>query len=164
MAYLTYSNWLILVAAMRLLAVVLGYTYPLPVFGQNLETQLFDIANTTTTTTPVSNNGRKSSRLNKANNEETVTNNTSSGTISFTPLAGRTFAVWTTVTCLICLITASDPTNTGLLKVTLGTFVIALGYFVLELFVYKTVSVRTAIRPAIIACKYNCFSYLSIIF
>lgn len=170
---------------MRLLAVVLGYTYPSPVMGQNLETQLFDIANKTTTLSdtsggsPVSSSSSSNSSKGFSSSSSStgrtksvtrtpptspstlLTSSSSSSSlnnkqqrIEFTPLAGRTFSVWTAVTCLVCLVTASDPDNKSLLKVTLGTFIIALLYFILELFVYKTVTLRTAIRPAIIACKY----------
>jgi hypothetical protein len=144
--YATLPNWLILVACMRLLAVVLGYTYPASVLGgQNLETQLFNTANSPSPASPAapaSDKPRSSPRLTAQ----------ASSRREFTPLAGRTFSVWTAVTCLVCLSTAQEPTSPSLLRLCLGTFLIALVYFILELSVYKTVSFKTASRPAVIAC------------
>jgi hypothetical protein len=144
--YATLPNWLILVACMRLLAVILGYTYPASVLGgQNLETQLFNTANSpspASSASPASDKPRSSPRLTAQ----------ASSRREFTPLAGRTFSVWTAVTCLVCLSTAQEPTSPSLLRLCLGTFLIALVYFILELSVYKTVSFKTASRPAVIAC------------
>ncbi|KAI9032967.1 hypothetical protein DFJ74DRAFT_143233 [Hyaloraphidium curvatum] len=114
-AHATLSNWLTLVAAMRLFAVALGYAYPRRLLGENLETQLFD------------------------------------GGRGFSPLAGRTFAVWTAATCAVSLAAAAEPENRGLLRAAHATFLLALGYFGLEVGVYGTVSRGKAARPAAIA-------------
>ncbi len=154
--HVTLSNWLLLVAAMRGLAVVLGYTYPAPVLGQNLETQLFDVANPKAGP-DAPDSGRGAARGKKgaaAAAAAAAAPAAVPAAASFTPLAGRTFAVWTAVTCVVCVGTAADPSNASLLRVCGATFVAALGYFAGEFFVYRTVSLRTVIRPAIIACEY----------
>ncbi len=131
---------------MRLLAVVLGYTYPASVLGgQNLETQLFNTANTASGDS--ADKPRTSPRLTAASASPP------SSRREFTPLAGRTFSVWTAVTCLVCVFTAQEPTSPSLLRLCLGTFLVALVYFALELFVYGTVSLKTASRPAVIASE-----------
>lgn len=134
----TLSNWLYVVASLRLLSVVLGYTYPKAVFGQNLETQLFDIANPKA--------GDDKSKAAKAGKQ-------------FTPLTGRTFAVWTAVTCIVCVLTAQEPENTGLLKLCCSTFAVAMAYFALELTVYKTASLSKVLRPAVFASVSAVWTY-----
>ena len=123
---LSLSNWLLLVAALRLLAVVLGYTHPRRVLGETLESQLFVRAN---------------SKGAKGGGESR----------EFTALAARTFAVWTAVTCAVCVATAANPRDRTLLSLCLATFVVAGGFFAGELFVYRTVSPATAARPAFFA-------------
>jgi hypothetical protein len=129
--YATLGNWLLVVASLRLLSVVLGYTYPAAILGQNLETQLFDRANT--------------------RRDEAEKSKTAKPVANFTPLAARNFAAWTTVTCLVCVATYTDPGNKTLLVLTLSTFLVAMLYFVLEFGVYGTVSFRTVSRPAFFA-------------
>jgi len=124
--YATLSNWLYLVACLRLLSVYLGYSYPAPVMGQTLQSQLFASANS------------DKKKDGPARQE-------------FTPLAGRTFAVWTAVTCAVCIVTARNPGNVPLLQLCTGTFGFALGYFALEYSVYKTVTLQTVLRPAFFA-------------
>lgn len=55
---------------------------------------------------------------------------------------GRTFGVWTLVTCLLCVVTALNLDNEALYLVTFLSFVFALGYFLLECFVYHTMAVK----------------------
>jgi len=55
---------------------------------------------------------------------------------------GRTFGVWTLVTCLLCVMSAFNLHNEELYLVTYLSFVIALGYFSLECFVYRTMAVK----------------------
>ena len=69
-------------------------------------------------------------------------------------LGARLFAVWTTVTCILCLLTAFDLTNVGLFNATMLSFVIALTFFGLELVVYKTVSFKSIASPFVIASTY----------
>jgi hypothetical protein len=56
---------------------------------------------------------------------------------------GRTFGVWTLLTCLLCVMTALNLDNEALYLVTFLSFVFALGYFLLECFVYHTMAVKS---------------------
>lgn len=68
------------------------------------------------------------------------------------PLLGRTFAAWTLVTCMLCVLCglrmAEEPT---LYLATLSSFVVALVKFAGELLVFKTVDVKGAMSPVVIA-------------
>lgn len=56
---------------------------------------------------------------------------------------GRTFGVWTLLTCLLCVMTALNLDNEALYLVTFLSFVVALGYFLIECFVYHTMAVKS---------------------
>jgi hypothetical protein len=129
--YLTLTNWLYTVTSLRLLSVVLGYTYPASIAGNNLETQLFDKANA------------KSPENNK---KEGLIKNP-----QFTPLAARTFGIWTATTCVVCIVTTLDIKNRSMLLLCHATFLLAIGYFTAELFIYRTVSLTTVRRQFIVA-------------
>ncbi|GAX77307.1 hypothetical protein CEUSTIGMA_g4753.t1 [Chlamydomonas eustigma] len=64
---------------------------------------------------------------------------------------GRLFGTWTLVTCLLCVICAFNINNEAIYGATLGSFVIAFLYMVLELAVYKTIDMRGAISPMLVA-------------
>ena len=66
-------------------------------------------------------------------------------------LQARTFATWTLTSCLLCLVCARNPCVPAMDGATLGSFVIALIHFCLELFVYKTVGWKPAIQPMVVA-------------
>lgn len=68
-----------------------------------------------------------------------------------TPLQSRTFAIWTTTSCMLCLLCARNIGNRQLYAATFGSFVIALGYFVLEHVVYETVPLKRAMQPLVVA-------------
>ena len=69
-----------------------------------------------------------------------------------TPLMGRTFGIWTLVTCTLCVLCAQEPDpNASIFLATFLSFVYAGGYFVLELVVYKTVTVKSVLSPAVVA-------------
>lgn len=72
---------------------------------------------------------------------------------SYTELTGRTFAVWTTVTCVLTVMAALNLDNRALLWTTVASFVAANTFFALELFVYGTVSVRTIALPFFFASE-----------
>ncbi|EFJ47056.1 hypothetical protein VOLCADRAFT_105276 [Volvox carteri f. nagariensis] len=105
------KRWLVVVASLRMLAVVIGIFAP-----NKLKSQVFD---------------RK---------PELVSN-----------LLGRLFAAWTLMTCALCLACAMDPSNKTVYGTTLFSFVVALLFFLSELLVYKTVTIRGALSPMIIA-------------
>ncbi|EIE24062.1 hypothetical protein COCSUDRAFT_14819, partial [Coccomyxa subellipsoidea C-169] len=66
-------------------------------------------------------------------------------------LYGRTFATWTTVTCALCLICAKNPRVPAIYGATLFSFLAALVHFTMELLVFKTLSLKSAANPLIIA-------------
>lgn len=68
-----------------------------------------------------------------------------------TPLFGRLFAAWTSVTCALCLICAWNPTNRGVYTATWVSFLVALLFFLSELMVFRTVSLKAALSPMIVA-------------
>ena len=100
--------------------------------------------------------------------------------VAVTELCGRVFGIWTLLTCALCCICARNPcvpsiygrlqhTNIGCLTLwtatggtvcttflwpagaTLFSFVAALCFFLLELFVYQTVGWKSALQPLIVA-------------
>ena len=68
-----------------------------------------------------------------------------------TYLQTRTFATWTTTSCMLCLLCARNISNRGIYAATLGSFAIALAHFMLEFFIYESVTIRTVLQPLIIA-------------
>eukprot|EP00890_Picochlorum_soloecismus_P005602 jgi/Picsp_1/6042/NSC_03396-R1_a8hs11_chlre-like protein len=68
-----------------------------------------------------------------------------------TELQARTFATWTLTSCLLCLLCARNTSVAPIYAATLGSFVIALIHFILELFIYETLTISTAIQPLVIA-------------
>eukprot|EP00878_Enallax_costatus_P003825 GHUV01004041.1.p1 GENE.GHUV01004041.1~~GHUV01004041.1.p1 ORF type:complete len:159 (+),score=27.27 GHUV01004041.1:183-659(+) len=66
-------------------------------------------------------------------------------------LYGRLFATWTLLTCGLCLICARNPTNSAIYGATLLSFVVALLHFLTELFLFKTMSIKGAAAPMVIA-------------
>lgn len=68
-----------------------------------------------------------------------------------TDLTGRTFAAWTLTTCLLCLVCARNPCVPSIYGATLLSFIVAIVHFVLELFVFQTISLFNALQPLAIA-------------
>lgn len=68
-----------------------------------------------------------------------------------TELYGRTFAIWTTLSCVLCLVCARNPTARPIYGATLASFVIAIFHFVTETAIYGTMSWKTAAVPLTIA-------------
>lgn len=66
-------------------------------------------------------------------------------------LYGRTFAVWTAVTCTLCLTCARDPRARGVYAATLASFALALAFFAGEALVFRTMSLASAAQPAVVA-------------
>ncbi|KIY96957.1 Ergosterol biosynthetic protein 28 [Monoraphidium neglectum] len=66
-------------------------------------------------------------------------------------LYGRLFATWTLLTCGLCLICARNPTNPAIYGATLLSFVVALAHFLTELLVFKTMSLKGAASPMVVA-------------
>lgn len=72
-----------------------------------------------------------------------------------TDVTGRTFAIWTLLSCVVTFMAAFNLESKPLYNVVLASFIIAFTYFFLEVFVYGTVSLRSAASPAIVSSK--CF-------
>lgn len=66
-------------------------------------------------------------------------------------LFGRTFAMWTATSCMLCLCCAKNPCNQTVYGATLFSFVLALVFFLSELFVFKTLSWQKVLQPLTVA-------------
>jgi Erg28 like protein len=63
----------------------------------------------------------------------------------------RVFAVWTTMTCVLCVLSAFALRSVPILVATIFSFAAALGFFALELAVFRTMSLRTFASPCVVA-------------
>ena len=68
-----------------------------------------------------------------------------------TGVAARSFAVWTLLTCSCCIFAAFNLNNRPIYLLTLWSFIVALLYFILEFYLYKTVNFQGALSPFLIA-------------
>jgi hypothetical protein len=69
-----------------------------------------------------------------------VAQNDPKGTDQLTPLAGRLFGTWTTITCLVRLYAAYNLRYGPMYDVAMWTYVVAFGHFASELFIYKSMT------------------------
>lgn len=65
-----------------------------------------------------------------------------------TPLHGRTFAIWTSLTCILCLLTVGDMSNRGVFLATFASFAVAAIHFATEWLIYRTMDFAGFIKPA----------------
>ena len=72
----------------------------------------------------------------------------------WTDLNARTFAVWTAVTCILTISSACNLHDRTLLLTTFATFVLAFFFFVSELVLYNTVTIRTVAAPLFFSSKH----------
>ncbi|XP_002971261.2 ergosterol biosynthetic protein 28 [Selaginella moellendorffii] len=70
---------------------------------------------------------------------------------SMTEIHGRTFGVWTLLTCTLCFACAFNLENRELYWVTFASFVYALGHFVTEFLIYKTMALSNLATVSIFA-------------
>jgi hypothetical protein len=70
-----------------------------------------------------------------------------------TPLTARTFGIWTLLSAVVTLMCALNIESGPLYRTTMASFAVALLYFLLEVGVYHTVDVRSAMPPFVIASK-----------
>ena len=69
-------------------------------------------------------------------------------------LMGRTFGIWTSLSCTLCVLTARSPDpRSPIFLATFMSFLFAALYFAQEFFVFKTVTRRTVLSPAVVACS-----------
>ena len=59
-----------------------------------------------------------------------------------TPLAARTFSIWTSITCTLCVVCASHLQERGIVLATAASFYAAAFYFTAELLIFRTVTLR----------------------
>ena len=59
--------------------------------------------------------------------------------------------MWTAVTCCLCLTCARDPRVAPIYAATLASFLLALAFFAGEALVFKTMSLKSAAQPGIVA-------------
>ncbi|EPS64754.1 hypothetical protein M569_10028, partial [Genlisea aurea] len=60
---------------------------------------------------------------------------------TMTDVHGRTFGVWTLLTCTLCCLCAFDLNNKPLYFATFLSFVYALGHFLTEFLIYRTMAI-----------------------
>ncbi|KMZ67850.1 Ergosterol biosynthetic protein 28 [Zostera marina] len=68
-----------------------------------------------------------------------------------TEIHGRTFGVWTLLTCTLCYLCAFNLDNKPLYIATFLSFIYALGHFLTEYFIYQTMVAANLTTVAIIA-------------
>lgn len=59
--------------------------------------------------------------------------------------------MWTTLSCILCLACARNPTSQAVYGVTLASFLLAIAHFLSEALIYDTMSLSKAAVPLTIA-------------
>ena len=59
--------------------------------------------------------------------------------------------MWTAVTCCLCLTCARDPRVAPVYAATLASFLLALAFFAGEALLFRTMSLKSAAQPGVIA-------------
>ncbi|XP_031373861.1 ergosterol biosynthetic protein 28 isoform X1 [Punica granatum] len=68
-----------------------------------------------------------------------------------TDVHGRTFGVWTLLTCTLCFLCAFNLDNKPLYLVTFLSFIYAFGHFLTEFLIYKTMAITNMTTVGIFA-------------
>jgi hypothetical protein len=140
------SGWLLFVAALRLLAVVLGY-----LDKRFFQEQVFRAARHESQKQRM---GVKISsiilRINRL---------TPAGLLLFllrlsvSALGARLFSAWCSITCALCVLLSQNLSNHALFIVTFFSFAVALVFFSMEWLVYRTVDLKGVWMQAFIASQ-----------
>ncbi|KAG7237240.1 hypothetical protein INR49_032573 [Caranx melampygus] len=75
-------------------------------------------------------------------------------------LQARTFGIWTLLSSIIRCTCAIDIQNRTLYHLTLWTFVMALGYFLSEAFIYKTAPLTTGVMAPLTVASFSIIGML----
>lgn len=68
-----------------------------------------------------------------------------------TPLAGRLFGCWTTLATLLRVCCAWDPSNVTVYRLTIGTFILAMGLYSHAFLIARSISLRNVMMPMVFA-------------
>ncbi|XP_056862157.1 ergosterol biosynthetic protein 28 isoform X1 [Raphanus sativus] len=74
---------------------------------------------------------------------------------------GRTFGVWTLLTCTLCFLCAFNPENKPLYLATFLSFIYALGHFLTEYLFYHTMTVANLSTVAFFAVNVGCIHWVN---
>ena len=124
--YYPLKLWLLFVATLRSISVFGGYLRP--TLLHNAVTSL---------DWPAESDGDGDQRLTKM----------------YAELYTRTFAIWTLRSCIICIFTAFNLHSRPLLYVALSSFYVVAVYFVIELFIFHTVTLGKLFPVVFVASR-----------
>ncbi|KAL8165970.1 hypothetical protein V2J09_007469 [Rumex salicifolius] len=75
---------------------------------------------------------------------------------TMTEVHGRTFGVWTLLTCTLCFLCANNLENKPLYVATFLSFIYAIGHFLTEYFIYQTMAISNLSTVGFFAvCKFR---------
>lgn len=71
--------------------------------------------------------------------------------VAVTEVHGRTFGVWTLLTCTLCYLCAFNLHDRPLYLATILSFVYAFGHFLTEFLIYQTMEIKNLVTVGIFA-------------
>ncbi|XP_004681734.1 PREDICTED: probable ergosterol biosynthetic protein 28 [Condylura cristata] len=76
-------------------------------------------------------------------------------------LHARTFGIWTLLSSVVRFLCATDIRNKPLYHITLWTFLLALGHFLSELFIYRTATLTIGVLAPLIVASFSILAMLA---